>query len=278
MGFSSACSKALPPDQVGVFVAFEVAEPHDHRVRVIGRGDLGDPEARASTKYSRRVRIACGCGSGSAAASPGSVTRSGWTSAMGWIRMRLLMMNSIRASPTPAAGSRHHWKAAAGLAMLTMTCGRRLQAAPEVDLFGFERQGSFVDVPLIALGAGDGDASRRLVHRFGGVAGADDGGHPQFPADDGRVARGAAVVGDDSGCPLHDGNPVRIGHLGDQDRAVTKPVDLRRVADDAGRTVRNRVADGRSGSKKRTASGETMRGEDGSCCGLPGPSPAGPGP
>ena len=49
---------------------------------------------------------------------------------MGCTRIRLLMMNSIRASPTPSAGSRHHWKAAAGLAMLTMTAVRVSGSAP----------------------------------------------------------------------------------------------------------------------------------------------------
>src|SRR3546814_10210665 len=47
------------------------------------------------------------------------LVRSGWTSAMGWTLMWALMMNSIRARPTPFAGSLHHWKAAAGLAILT---------------------------------------------------------------------------------------------------------------------------------------------------------------
>src|SRR3546814_19638441 len=47
------------------------------------------------------------------------LVRSGWTSAMGWTLMWALMMNSIRARPTPFAGSLSHWKAAAGLAILT---------------------------------------------------------------------------------------------------------------------------------------------------------------
>ncbi len=45
-------------------------------------------------------------------------------SAIGWILIMLLMMNSMRASPTPSVGRRHHRNAASGLARLSMTLVR----------------------------------------------------------------------------------------------------------------------------------------------------------
>ena len=98
---------------------------------------------------------------------------------------------------------------------------------------------------LVAFRARQGD---RLTIAQNVDAGADDG-HAELAADDGGVARGAAVVRDDAGRLLHDRDPVRVGHLGDQDRPWPEAVDVLDAADDAGVAGGDALADGGSEMK-----------------------------
>ena len=98
---------------------------------------------------------------------------------------------------------------------------------------------------LVAFRARQGDRLT-IAQNVGTVPGADDGRHAELAADDGGVARGAAVVRDDAGRLLHDQDPVRVGHLGDQDRPWPEAVDVLDAADDAGVAGGDALADGGS--------------------------------
>jgi len=67
-----------------------------------------------------------------------------------------------------------------------------------------------------------------VAQRRRGGAGSDDRREPELAADDRRVARAAARVGDERGGAAHRGDPVRGGHLGDEDVAVGEEVAVRR--------------------------------------------------
>src|SRR3546814_3125250 len=57
------------------------------------------------------------------------------------------------------------------------------------------------------------------------------------------MAGGSAMIRHDSGSALHDRNPVGIGRLGDQNRAVLEIRYVGGAADHAGPTRRNRASD-----------------------------------
>ena len=141
--------------------------------------------------------------------------------------------------------------------------GAGLRHGAEVDLLGLEGQFPPVDEALVALGTGDRD-HLAIRERGGGDAGADDGRHAQFAADDRRVAGGAAVIGDDAGRAGHDRHPVRVGHLGDQNGAVHEFLDVGRVLDHAGHAARDAVADRDPGHQQRAAFGQGAHREPGS--------------
>ena len=65
--------------------------------------------------------------------------------------MWLLTTNSMRARPTPSAGMRHHRKAAAGLARLSITCVRVCGKVVDPDLFGLVIGVALIDEALVAL-------------------------------------------------------------------------------------------------------------------------------
>ena len=220
MGFSSVGSKSRPPRRSSVLVRLEVAHPHDHRVRVVGRRELRDPARQRVDEELGRIGLVSGQ-LGDPRASPVSVTRSGWTSAIGCTAIKLLMMNSMRASPTPAAGKpppaegrggagdvEHEPRARGGDARSRRPRPRSYGRIPAVH------------VAFLTLGAGHRDHLRPSSSTCRSVAGADHGRHAELAADDRGVAGRTAMVGDDPGCALHDRHPVGVGHLGDEDRAV----------------------------------------------------------
>ena len=133
--------------------------------------------------------------------------------------MWLLTTNSMRASPTPSAGKRHQRNAAAGLARLSITWVRVSGMADEIEVFGLIIGDALVNEP-------SGRPPRRkpspllIVEDLRRIAGTDDGRQTKFAADDGRVRRASAVIGDDCGGPLHDRHPIRVRGLRDQDCAV----------------------------------------------------------
>ena len=99
-------SKSRAAEQAGVFVGLEVGQPHDHRAADRRRRRWCRRPRPACRRRSRRaVGIAAGQRGDRAPRSSGPSTLSGWTSAIGCALMCSLMMNSMRASPTPSLGS-----------------------------------------------------------------------------------------------------------------------------------------------------------------------------
>ena len=101
----------------------------------------------------------------------------------------------------------------------------------------------------IAFCAGQGYRLTFAQH-IGAVTGANDRRHTEFAADDRRVARRTAMIGDNARSALHDRHPVGIGHLGHEDRTVPETVDIGRAANDAYRTGRDRLTDRRAGEQR----------------------------
>ncbi len=119
MGFASAGSNPAPPIRSAYSFVLKSL------IRTItGSGCWAAamramPRERWSTKYSVGSSYPFVSSPIRSRASSSS-SSSRWTRAIGWILMTLLTMNSIRASPMPLVGSRHHRKAAAGLATIIM--------------------------------------------------------------------------------------------------------------------------------------------------------------
>ena len=143
---------------------------------------------------------------------------------MGWILMMLLMINSMRARPTPSQGSCHQRNAAAGLPMFIMM---RVRVSGMSSRFssGFERQHAVIDITLIPLGTGDGDLLPVAEH-IRALAGPDDGGNAQLAADNRGMRGTSTIIRDDACRPAHDRHPIRVGHLGHQNRAILELVDI----------------------------------------------------
>ena len=140
--------------------------------------------------------------------------------------MYSLMMNSMRASPTPSFGSMAVRNARSGLPRLTMisVCGRGqfAQRRARVDL---ERQRALIDVPDIALGAGDGHHGAGL-QRLLGVVRADHGRNAELAGDDGGMTGSSAALGDDRGGDLHHRLPVRAWSFGHQHLAGLETAEI----------------------------------------------------
>ena len=171
---------------------------------------------------------------------------------MGWTRTKLLTMNSSRARPTPFAGSRHQRKAAPGAGNVDHHRGARLRNTGEVYFLRLEGKDALVHHALLALGARQRQRVA-VVQELGAAPGAHDRRHAELAAHNRRVARGAAVIGNDACGALHDRHPVGIGHLGDENRPVAEASDVLRAADDAGGAGRNRLADRRAREQSLSA-------------------------
>ena len=97
-----------------------------------------------------------------ASRSAADVTFSGCTSAIGWMPICSLMMNSMRARPTPSLGRIAVRKARSGLPRLTMIGGARPVERRQVDdRRDLERNLPGIDPADLALGARHGDACAR---------------------------------------------------------------------------------------------------------------------
>lgn len=108
-----------------------------------------------------------------------------------------------------------------------------------------EVQLAVIDKTGIPFRAGDGDPLARL-NMIRSVATAHHCRNAQLAGDNGGVTGAATPVGDDGGGPLHDGLPVRVGHVGDQHVAGLDFVHLVDGGDDSRRARANLVADGPS--------------------------------
>ena len=162
--------------------------------------------------------------------------------------MMLLMMNSMRARPMPFTGRRHQRKAAAGEAMFIMIRVRVSGRFSRLTSVSRNLQEALIDIPLVALGAGNGDLLA-VLQDFRGLTGPDDGGNAQLPADDGGVAGAPPVVRDDAPGPLHDGHPVGVRHFGDQDGVILEPGNIRGALDEADPPGGNGLPDGQAGEQ-----------------------------
>src|SRR5690606_28655405 len=95
--------------------------------------------------------------------------------------------------------------------------------------FGFDQ--AIVDTTFVAFRAGNRDFAA-VIQYIGGVCATHHGGDAQFTRNDGRVASAPAAVGDDGGGQFHDGFPVRVGHVGDEDIASLDFIHFRGIGHD----------------------------------------------
>ena len=152
------------------------------------------------------------------------------------------MMNSSRASPTPALGRARNEECAIGVADVHRNRERERRHGLDVEPAHLEVEPPRVDEPGIALGAGDGHFGP-FPDRPGRITGSDDRGYPELAGDDRGMAGAATAIGDDRGGALHDGLPVGIGHVGDEDVAVAHHVHLARVEDQSSGAGADTLAD-----------------------------------
>src|SRR5258708_20293876 len=85
---------------------------------------------------------------------------------------------------------------------------------------------------VTAFGAGSRDCLP-FLDGGGRSTAADDRRYAELARDDGRVAGASATIGDDVGCALHPGFPVRIRHVGHQHVAGPDSRHFLPVLDDA---------------------------------------------
>ena len=124
-----------------------------------------------------------------------------------------LMMNSNRARPTPAFGSRENANAWSGVPV-HHDLHRNVGHLRRLGRLHRETQDSVVDETGVTLGAGTvtgrPSARSRSHCRCRPPRGS------ELAGDDRRVAGPATTVGDDRRRPFHDRLPVRVGHVRDQ--------------------------------------------------------------
>src|SRR5581483_235052 len=82
---------------------------------------------------------------------------------------------------------------------------------------------------------------------------ADNGRHAEFAAHDGGVAGASAAIGNDGTSLLHDGFPIRIGLVGDENVAGIELMKELDAFDHAHWTGGNFLADTAAGSENRPA-------------------------
>ena len=156
--------------------------------------------------------------------------------------MYSLMMNSIRASPTPSLGRNDVLKARSGFPRLIMICVRGRARSPTSVRSTWKPTAPSVHAARITLGARHRD-DRAIGHTRGRVAGAHHRGDAEFAGDDRRVAGATAAVGDDRRGGLHDRLPVGCGGVGDQYLAGLEFRQVREVLDPFHRTRGDPFAD-----------------------------------
>ena len=97
--------EALAAEQPRVFVGLEVGQPDDHRLGIEGRRDRADAFGQLLDEVIGRPWHSRATSRAIAWRACAEATFSGLTSAIGWTLMCSLMMNSMRARPTPSLGS-----------------------------------------------------------------------------------------------------------------------------------------------------------------------------
>ena len=139
-------------------------------------------------------------------------------------------------------GIRLKIESAVGIADIHHNAKRQLGQLFNIVGIDVETQQSLVDVTGITLGTGYGDL-RPMGDFFGGIATANHRRYAHFPGDDSGMTGTAAPVGNDGGGPLHDGFPVRIGHIGDQHIAIIDQVHFTDTVDNLDHTLADAVTD-----------------------------------
>ena len=216
----------LAADEVGVFVGFEIAHADDHRLGILGGGDLGDPPGQVVHKIFHLVLVPLGQGL-NLPADPRVRHLVEMEQGQG-VNFDDVVDDEFHAGQADAlhrqappaegrggGGDVHH------------DPGPGLGEVLQVDLGFLKFQEALIDVPLVTLGPGDGDLLA-VLQNFRGLPGPDNGGNAQLPADDGGVAGAPPVVRDDAPGPLHDGHPVGVRHFGDQDGVILELGNVRR--------------------------------------------------
>ena len=184
---------------------------------------------------------------------------SGLTSAIGCTLMCSLMMNSMRASPTPSFGSIGGLERQFRIAEVEHDRGAAAAAVRQASSRAvLDRQRAVVDAPDLALGAGHRHHGAGL-QRLRGAVGADHGRNAELARDDRGVTGAPAALGHDRGGDLHDRLPIRAWSMS---ATSTSPgwkfAELARVGNDAHRPARDLLADGAAGRQHLAAGAERV--------------------
>ncbi len=215
---------ARAADQLAVFVALEIRQPHDHRLGPERGGD--GRHALGHLVHIERTRR-------------GMAPRHGLDGLLqvgidvGIVQDRLRVNADVvvddELQPRQAhalVGQLAEVEGQLRIADVHRDLDRDLRhfAALHLGHLGFQQP--VIDEAGVALRAAHRH-QRALLQPLGRVAAADHRRNPEFPGDDRRVAGAPAPVGDDRAGALHHRFPVRIGHVGHQHVAGLAPCPSR---------------------------------------------------
>ncbi len=227
--------------QVGVLVGLEVRHPHDHPLRPESGAQGGDAFGQLGDVELARALVA-GDHLGYGGLKLGALLIK--------LQQRLGVHADHAVDDELEAGQPH-----TGVWQLGEVEGSVRVAHVHHDLDGQARHVAYlghrhvkvefavVDEAGIPFRTGDGD-ELAILDVIGSVATTHHSRNAQLAGDDGGVAGAPAPVGDDGGGPLHDGFPIRVGHVGDQHVAGLHLIHLADGRDDPGRACTDLVADG----------------------------------
>src|SRR6056297_368564 len=233
--------EVLASQQAPVFVGLEVRHAHDHRSRILGCSDLGDGTGEVVDKIVGGLRKV--------------VVEIGYLP--GDLRVRdLVRMHQGHGVDADLAGDNEFdpgqadpgdrelppLQGAVRQGCIDHQRGAGRRQVRQADGLAGEREGTLIHLAGCTVGAADGDV-HAVVQQFRGIAAADDSGFLQFATDDGRMAGGAAAVGDNAGGLAHDRDPVRVCALGDQNGALGEMLHVVRILDYTDRTAGDGAAD-----------------------------------
>ena len=146
--------------------------------------------------------------------------------------MDSLMMNSMRASPTPSFGRKLVLNASSGLPRLIMICVAGRRSCSRLVRWTSNGTSSAIDLADVAFRARYRDRVSGL-ERGRCIVGADDRGDAQLARHDGGVTGAAAAIGDHRAGGLHHRLPVGRGRIGDQHLARAELGQMSEIGDDA---------------------------------------------